>query len=76
MLDWFKTSLPSILLTLCLVFGGYVVTVEQRLSQLEANYKHLETLNKVVDDLNRLMHKTDKRISILEATLLGTKEGL
>ncbi|WP_163832005.1 hypothetical protein [Spartinivicinus ruber] len=76
MLDWFKTSLPTIVIMLTLAFGSYVVLIEQRLSTLEANYKQLETLTEVVKDLNKLMHKTDKRISILEATLLGTNEGL
>lgn len=61
---------------LTLAFGSYVVLIEQRLSTLEANYKQLETLTEVVKDLNKLMHKTDKRISILEATLIGSNEGL
>ncbi|MDE1462104.1 hypothetical protein [Spartinivicinus poritis] len=76
MLDWFKTSLPTIVIMLTLAFGSYVVLIEQRLSTLEANYKQLETLTEVVKDLNKLMHKTDKRISILEATLIGSNEGL
>ncbi|MCX4024739.1 hypothetical protein H0A36_28850 [Endozoicomonas sp. SM1973] len=76
MQDWFKTSLPAILVTLTLAFGSYVVLIEQRLSNLEANYKHLETLTQVVNDLTKLNYKMDKRISIMETTLLGANEEL
>lgn len=57
-------------------FIGYILIIEQRLSTLETNYKQLETLTVVVNDINKLLHKTDKRISIMEATLLDNNEGL
>ena len=71
MLDWFKTSLPTVTVTLLLAFGGYTILIEQRLSTLEANYKHLETLTKAFDAQVALNHKMDKRLSIMESLILG-----
>ncbi|MGI0120246.1 hypothetical protein [Zooshikella sp. RANM57] len=75
MLECIKNSIPA-LIALAIGFGSYAITVEQRLSRIEANQQHQESLNDSVKALTQLMYKMDKRTALIEAEVFGTRPEL